>query len=111
VNVIYEETQGNPFFVEEVYKHLVEEGKIFDAAGQFRLDISIDEVDVPDNVRLVLDRRLNRLGEKTLQVLAAAAVIGRSFVTAQLGWVRLSWMRFSDKQHANNGKSSAATRG
>jgi tetratricopeptide (TPR) repeat protein len=79
VNVIYEETQGNPFFVEEVYKHLVEEGKIFDAAGQFRLDISIDEVDVPENVRLVLDRRLNRLGEKTLQVLTAAAVIGRSF--------------------------------
>lgn len=79
VNVIYEETQGNPFFVEEVYKHLVEEGKIFDAAGEFRLDISIDEVDVPDNVRLVLDRRLSRLSKKALQVLAAAAVIGRSF--------------------------------
>jgi tetratricopeptide (TPR) repeat protein len=67
------------FFIEEVYKHLVEEGKIFDAVGQFRLNVSIDEVDVPDNVRLVLDRRLNRLSEKTLHVLTAAAVIGRNF--------------------------------
>jgi predicted ATPase len=35
VRVIFEETQGNPFFVEEMYKHLVEEGKIFDTTGQF----------------------------------------------------------------------------
>jgi predicted ATPase len=30
VQVIFTETEGNPFFVEEVYKHLVEEGKVFD---------------------------------------------------------------------------------
>jgi tetratricopeptide (TPR) repeat protein len=79
VRVIFEETQGNPFFVGEVYKHFVEEGKIFDVAGQFRADLTIDEVDVPRNVRLVLGRRLKRLGEQARQVLGAAAVIGRSF--------------------------------
>jgi AAA ATPase domain len=79
VRVICAETQGNPFFVEEVYKHLVEEGKIFDATGQFRADLTIDDVDVPDNVRLVLGRRLARLSEQVKQVLTAAAVIGRSF--------------------------------
>ena len=52
VSLIFEESQGNPFFVEEVYRHLVEEGKVFDAAGQFRTDIKIDESDVPENVRL-----------------------------------------------------------
>ena len=31
VSLIFEESQGNPFFVEEVYRHLVEEGKVFDA--------------------------------------------------------------------------------
>jgi predicted ATPase len=79
VRVIFEETQGNPFFVEEVYKHLVEEGKIFDTTGQFRVDLSVDEVDVPDNVSLVLRRRLEQLNEKARHVLGAAAVIGRSF--------------------------------
>ncbi len=79
VNLLYDETEGNPFFVEEVYKHLIEDGRVFDAAGEFRSDITIDETDVPENVRLVIGRRLDRLEERERHVLAAAAVIGRSF--------------------------------
>jgi tetratricopeptide (TPR) repeat protein len=79
VNLIFEESQGYPFFVEELYRHLIEEGRVFDAAGQFRKDIRIDEIDVPDNVRLIISRRLERLDENEKRVLAAAAVIGRSF--------------------------------
>jgi predicted ATPase len=79
VSLIFEESQGNPFFVEEVYRHLVEDGKVFDAAGQFRTDIKIDETDVPETVRLIIGRRLGRLDENEKRVLAAAAVIGRSF--------------------------------
>src|SRR5208282_3314307 len=33
VSLIFEESQGNPFFVEEVYRHLTEDGKILDEAG------------------------------------------------------------------------------
>ena len=79
VSAIFEESQGNPFFVEEVYRHLKEDGKIFDAAGQFRTDIVIEETDVPENVRLIIGRRLERLDENDKRVLTAAAVIGRSF--------------------------------
>jgi eukaryotic-like serine/threonine-protein kinase len=79
LNLIFEESQGNPFFVEEVYRHLVEDGKVFDAAGQFRADIQIDEVDVPENVRLIIGRRLERFDENEKRVLAAAAIIGRNF--------------------------------
>ena len=79
VSLIFEESQGYPFFVQEVYWHLVEDGKVFDTAGQFRKDINIDEIDVPENVRLIISRRLERLDENEKQVLAAAAVIGRSF--------------------------------
>jgi len=79
VNAIFEESQGNPFFVEEVYRHLIEDGKAFDAAGQFRTDLKIDEIDVPENVRLIVGRRLERLDENEQRALAAAAVIGRSF--------------------------------
>jgi hypothetical protein len=79
LSAIFEESQGYPFFVEEVYRHLIEEGKVFDAAGKFRPDITIDESDVPENVRLIISRRLERLDENEKRVLAAAAVIGRSF--------------------------------
>ncbi len=79
VNLIFEESQGYPFFVEEVYRHLIEEGKVFDAAGHFRTDFKIDESDVPENVQLIIGRRLERLDENEKRVLAAAAVIGRSF--------------------------------
>jgi predicted ATPase len=79
VSLIFEESQGYPFFVEEVYRHLTEGGRVFDAAGQFRTDIKIDEIDVPENVRLIIGRRLERLEENEKRVLAAAAAIGRSF--------------------------------
>ncbi len=79
VNLIFEQSQGYPFFVEEVYRHLVEEGKVFDESGQFRTDIEIDEIDVPENVRLIIGRRLERFDEHEKRVLAAAAMIGRGF--------------------------------
>jgi hypothetical protein len=79
VGLIFEDSQGYPFFVEEVYRHLSEEGRIFDEAGQFRTDVEIDEIDVPDNVRLIIGRGLERLDENEKRVLTAAAVIGRSF--------------------------------
>jgi hypothetical protein len=79
VSVISDATQGNPFFVEELYRHLHEEGKVFDPAGEFRTDITIDDIDVPENVRLIIGRRLERFDESEKLALSAAAVIGRSF--------------------------------
>ena len=79
VNVIFEETQGNPFFIEETYRHLVEEGKVFDRDGGFRDQFSESEIEVPDNIRLLLTRRFERLDEAVLRVMGAAAIIGRSF--------------------------------
>ena len=79
VKLVFEETQGNAFFIEELYKHLAEEKNLFDSSGQFRDDIKLSEIEVPDKVRLVVSRRLERLGPSTKRVLTAAAVIGRSF--------------------------------
>jgi len=79
VHAIYAETEGNPFFVEEVYKHLAEEGKLFDAQGRWRSDLEVSELDVPRGVRLVIGRRLERVGEDCRRVLTTAAVIGRKF--------------------------------
>ena len=79
VEVLYAGTEGNPFFTEEVFKHLAEEGRLFDADGRFRADLSVNDVDVPDSVRLVVGARLRRLGEDGARTLGAAAVVGRVF--------------------------------
>jgi tetratricopeptide (TPR) repeat protein len=79
VAAIHAETEGNPFFVEEVYAHLDEEGRLFDREGRWRGDLGLEELDVPEGVRLVLGRRLERLDEDGRRVLTAGAVIGRRF--------------------------------
>ena len=79
VQAIYSETEGNPFFVEEVFKHLAEEGKLFDAQGRWRTDLSIRDLGVPRGVRLVIGRRLERVSKECRQVLTTAAVIGHGF--------------------------------
>jgi predicted ATPase/class 3 adenylate cyclase len=79
VQAIYGETEGNPFFVEEVFQHLAEEGKLFDDQGHWRSDLQVNELDVPRGVRLVIGRRLERVSEESRRVLTAAAVIGRGF--------------------------------
>ncbi len=79
VDAVFDETEGNAFFVEEVFWHLVEERKIFDEAGNFRTDLEVDELDVPESVRLVVGRRLERLGPEAQRILAAGAVVGRGF--------------------------------
>ena len=79
VRTVFEETDGNPFFVEEVFRHLAEEDRLFDEMGRWRSDLRMGQLHVPESVRLVLGRRLSRLGEESRRVLTMAAVIGRSF--------------------------------
>ncbi|MGD8680607.1 MAG: AAA family ATPase [Lysobacterales bacterium] len=79
VEVIYRETEGNPFFVQSVYRHLAEEGRLFDAEGQWRTDLDAESLAVPEGVRLVIDQRLKRLGDGTQAVLGQAAVMGLRF--------------------------------
>ena len=79
VDTIYSETEGNPFFVEEVFQHLAEEGKLFDAKGRWLSDLEVTELDVPEGVRLVIGRRLERVSDDCRRVLTGAAVIGRAF--------------------------------
>jgi len=72
-------TSGNPFFIVELFRYLKDEGRLFDARGQWTRDLQLDDVDVPDTVRVVLERRLQRVSSDTQNVLKAAAIIGREF--------------------------------
>ena len=79
VRLFHAHTEGNPFFVEELFRHLVERGRLIDSKGEFRDDLKLDEIDVPQSLRVAIGRRLGRLDDDTLKALAVAAVIGRSF--------------------------------
>jgi len=79
VRLIYDETEGNPFFIEEVYRHLDESGKLYNEDGEFRQDIDVSQSEVPRGLRLVIGDRLDRASEICKKALSAAAVIGREF--------------------------------
>jgi class 3 adenylate cyclase/tetratricopeptide (TPR) repeat protein len=79
VRGIYAQSDGNPFFAEELYLHLAESGVLFDDQGRFRAALKLEELEVPSSVRLVVGERLARLSEATRRALVAAAVRGRVF--------------------------------
>ncbi|MGH7934467.1 MAG: ATP-binding protein [Candidatus Binataceae bacterium] len=79
VSLVTSYIDGNPLFVEELYKHLEEQRKLFDPGGQFISEIALNEIHVPETLRLTIGRRLARLSNATQKVLAVAAVIGYSF--------------------------------
>jgi TolB-like protein/Tfp pilus assembly protein PilF len=76
---IHRGTEGNAFFVEEVFRHLSEEGLLFDTEGRWRTDVDVESLDVPEGVRLVIGWRLERLAEATRKALTTAAVVGLRF--------------------------------
>lgn len=79
VQLIYSETEGVPFFVEEVYRHLAEEQRLTDADGNWLSQVEIGEIEVPETIRLVLGRRIDRISDTAQRILIAAACIGRTF--------------------------------
>jgi len=74
------ETAGNPFFVGEILRGLSESGAlVFDeVAGRWSIDHSVG-IALPESVREVIERRVERLGRASLEALRLAAVIGREF--------------------------------
>jgi class 3 adenylate cyclase/tetratricopeptide (TPR) repeat protein len=79
-HAVYRETDGNPFFVSEVLRHLSETGAISqDATGRWVAEDSLEQMALPDSVREVIGGRVVRLGQDAERVLSMAAVIGRDF--------------------------------
>ena len=77
---IARETAGNPFFAGEVLRHLTESGAIVqEEGGRWRLAGDLAELGLPQSVREVIGRRVERLGPDARTALSAAAVIGREF--------------------------------
>jgi ABC-type oligopeptide transport system substrate-binding subunit/predicted Ser/Thr protein kinase/tetratricopeptide (TPR) repeat protein len=75
---IYRETEGNPFFVEEVCKALVESGKLTYENGEWHRP-SIDQLGIPQSVRVAIQSRVGRLTPNAQEMLGLAAILGRTF--------------------------------
>jgi DNA-binding CsgD family transcriptional regulator len=78
VALIHGAGNGNPFFTEELFRHMAEEGLLVDRAGSWQFVPTV-VVSVPPGVQLVIERRLCRLTAGVRDVLTVAAAIGPVF--------------------------------
>jgi tetratricopeptide (TPR) repeat protein/predicted Ser/Thr protein kinase len=85
-DAIYRETEGNPFFVEEVVKSLVEQGGIYRVDSRWERK-AIDELAIPQSVKEAIGRRLDRLSHSCLDALHTAAALGKLFSFSELAAV------------------------
>jgi tetratricopeptide (TPR) repeat protein len=80
---MFRETEGNPFFAEEVVKTLVEHGQIYHEGGAWhRRDVA--ELTIPQSVKAAIGRRLERLSQPCVDVLHTAAALGKVFEFGEL---------------------------
>ncbi len=77
--LIAEKAAGNPFYVEEVVRSLVEEGAVEARDGGFRATQRIHDVVLPGTLQEVIMARVDRLEPRPKQILQVASVVGRSF--------------------------------
>jgi class 3 adenylate cyclase/tetratricopeptide (TPR) repeat protein len=80
-DAILSKAQGNPFFVEEIVRSLIEFGGLErdEVDGFYRVTPKADAISIPDSLLGVIVARVDRLDEDLKQVLRLASVIGRSF--------------------------------
>ena len=80
---VHRETEGNPFFVEEVLKALIEQGSVRRESGRWRR-CDVGELVIPQSVKEAIGSRLDRVSEQTNDVLRVAAVLGKTFSFEEL---------------------------
>ena len=75
-DLVHDRTGGNPFFIEEVVRELVEAGYLVGDRGAYRLTKPVGDTGVPATVQAILAARIDRL-ETAKALLQAASVIGK----------------------------------
>jgi predicted ATPase/predicted Ser/Thr protein kinase len=81
VRMIHQRTDGNPFFIVNVVDYLIAHGLIVESDGQWELSGKVEklEVGVPEDIREVIEKQIERLGREEQRVLEAASVAGAEF--------------------------------
>jgi class 3 adenylate cyclase len=76
---IVEKAEGNPFFVEEIVRELLERGDIVKSGNQYICTRPIEQCEIPNTIQGVLAARMDRLSEDLKRTMQVASVIGRNF--------------------------------
>ncbi len=80
VNAISAETDGNPLFIIEVLRHLTEKGVIYRHKDRWISDLAgLEELGIPEGIRLVIGRRLSRLSGDANRLLTVASAFSGTF--------------------------------
>jgi tetratricopeptide (TPR) repeat protein len=80
---VHRETEGNPFFVEEVLKALIERGSVRRESGHWRR-CDMDQMLIPQSVKEAIGNRLDRVSENCNDVLRICAILGKVFSFEEL---------------------------
>ena len=83
VKAVHRETEGNPFFVEEVLKALIESGSVRRESGRWRR-CELDQLLIPQSVKEAIGNRLNRVSQPCNEVLRICAILGKVFTFDEL---------------------------
>jgi len=86
-SLILRRAEGNPFFVEEVIRMLIEQRAIMPVGGGWKASARISDVQIPDNLQGLLMARIDRLPEEERHALRVASVVGRQFPVKVLDYV------------------------
>jgi len=85
--MILQKAEGNPFFVEEVIRMLIDRHAIIQVNGQWQSEVNIETIEIPDNLHGLLLARIDRLPDEVKETLRVAAVIGRQFPLKVLEYI------------------------
>ena len=76
---ILERAEGNPFYIEEIVRRLIDEGAVVQTGDRWLATDTVASIDIPDTVQGVLAARIDLLDPEDKRVVQAAAVVGRAF--------------------------------
>jgi DNA-binding winged helix-turn-helix (wHTH) protein/tetratricopeptide (TPR) repeat protein len=81
--VIHQRTDGNPLFMMNVVDYFVAQGLIVQGEGRWQLRVALEEiaVGVPENIRQMIEKQIERLSSEQQRVLEAASIAGIDFST------------------------------
>jgi predicted ATPase len=78
-DLILAKAEGNPFFVEEVIRMLIDRGGIHREGDRWIASAEVSNVEIPDTLQGLLLERIDRLPQESRRTLRVASVIGRQF--------------------------------
>jgi predicted ATPase len=78
IKKLFQESEGNPYFVEEVVKSLIGDG-VMDAFTRGEVNLLLEDIKIPPTIKDIMGRRIGRLDDEAKRVLMVASVIGSKF--------------------------------